>query len=243
MTLFTRRLLGWRRRALRAWTLDPTARNGESTGCRRRPKLSEMRIVMDSFVIRPTTWPVLRIFSRNPLVRNSDRIEAAVVPLAALFVIVAIACAGVLGTLAHDVEARRYLEEAKTRHTVVVTAVGDSTPGTIPQRASSNVAVRWRANGVDHAELIAWDQPVKAGEPLMIWVGTDGNRVDAPTPPALAGANAALTAAVSWWIMFLIAAMTVGAARARAARMRNTQWDRDIRCLVDDEDGRTNHSQ
>jgi hypothetical protein len=198
---------------------------------------------MDSFIIRPTTWPVLRIFSRNPLVRTSDRIDAAVVPLAVFLVIVAAACAGVLGTVAHDVESRRYLEEAKTRYAVTATAVDDSTPGVIPEPAAFKVAVRWRANGVDHTDLVTWDQPVKAGAPLMIWVGADGNRVDAPTPPALAGANAILTAAVSWWVMFLIAAMAVSAVRARTAQMRNSQWDRDIRCLVDDEDGRTNHSQ
>jgi hypothetical protein len=121
MTLFTRRLLGWRRRALRAWTLDPTARNGESTGCRQRPKLSEVRIVMDSFVIRPTTGQF---------------------------------CAS-------SVEIPLYA-------TVTATAVDDSTPGVIPEPAAFRVAVRWRANGVDHTDLVTWDQPVKAGAPLMI---------------------------------------------------------------------------
>ncbi len=36
---------------------------------------------MQSFVIRPMTWPVLRVFSRNPLIRASDPIETAVVTL------------------------------------------------------------------------------------------------------------------------------------------------------------------
>jgi hypothetical protein len=107
---------------------------------------------------------------------------------------VAAACAGVLGTLAHDVESRRYLEEAKTRHTVIATAVEGSAPG-------------------------------------------------APTPPGLAGANAVLTAAVAWWITFLIAPLAVSAVRTRTARMRDAQWEREIRCLVDDEDGRNKHWQ
>jgi len=49
---------------------------------------------MQSFVIRPMTWPVLRLFSRNPLIRSCDRIETAVVTLAGLLIVIAAACAG-----------------------------------------------------------------------------------------------------------------------------------------------------
>jgi hypothetical protein len=41
----------------------------------------------------------------------------------------------------------------------------------------------------------------------------------------------------------LAAAQVVCAVRAHANRMRDTQWDRDIRCLVDEDGGRTNRSQ
>ena len=56
---------------------------------------------MESFVIRPMTWPVLRLFSRNPLMRTSDRIEAAAAALAGLLIVIAAACAGVIGTMIH----------------------------------------------------------------------------------------------------------------------------------------------
>ena len=56
---------------------------------------------MESFVIRPTTWPVLRLFSRNPLMRTRDRIEAAAAALAGLLIVIAAACAGVIGTMIH----------------------------------------------------------------------------------------------------------------------------------------------
>jgi hypothetical protein len=69
---------------------------------------------MESFVIRPTTWPVLRLFSRNPLMRNSDRIEAAAAALAGLLIVIAAACAGVIGTMIHDTETQNYLEQART---------------------------------------------------------------------------------------------------------------------------------
>lgn len=176
--------------------------------------------------------------------RRTDRIEAAIIPLAVFLVIVAAACAGVLGTLAHDIESRRYLEEAKTRHTITATAVEDSsTSATFPGPGTSKVVVRWRVNGVDHTKLIDWDRPVKSGAPLEIWVDTGGSQVDAPTPPALAGANAVLAGAVAWWILFLIAVLSLGAVRSHLARMRDAQWEREIRCFIDDWDGRTKRSQ
>jgi hypothetical protein len=194
---------------------------------------------MDSFVIRPTTWPVLRVFSRNTLVRTSDRIDAAMIPLAVVLVAVAAACAGAFGTIVHDVAARTYLEEAKTRHIVVATAVGDSAKGFTADPTAADVYARWRVNGVDHLDLITWDRAVKADAPLQIWVDADGNRVDQPTPVAIAGPDAVLFAAVAWWVVVLATAQTVGVVRAHMARVRDAQWDREIRSLVEDDGGRT----
>jgi hypothetical protein len=73
---------------------------------------------MESFVIRPTTWPVLRLFSRNPLMRTSDRIEAAAAALAGLLIVIAAACAGVIGTMIHDTETQNYLERLERDHVV-----------------------------------------------------------------------------------------------------------------------------
>ena len=198
---------------------------------------------MESFVIRPMTWPVLRLFSRNPLMRTSDRIEAAVVTLAALLVVIAAACAGVIGTMIHDTETQNYLEQARTRHAVVATAVDDSKPAASPETTASTVHARWQVNGVDHADSLGWDYTVKAGDPLQIWVDDDGNRVDQPTPVARAAIDALTAAVVGWSIVVLAAAQVVCAVRAHANRMRDAQWDREIRCLVDDDGGQSNRSQ
>jgi hypothetical protein len=198
---------------------------------------------MESFVIRPMTWPVLRLFSRNPLMRTSDRIEAAVVTLAGLLVVVAAACAGVIGTMIHDAEAQNYLEQARTRHAVVAIAVDDSKPAVSSETTASRVYARWQANGVVHADILGWDYAVKAGDPLQIWVDGDGNRVDRPTPVERAAADALTAAIVGWLIVALAAAQVVCAVRAHANRMRDAQWEREIRYLVDDDGGRTNRSR
>lgn len=195
---------------------------------------------MDSFAIRPQTWPVLEIFNRSPLMRASDRIDAAVVPLAALLVIVAAACAGVLGTFVYEAEKQQYLGEAAARHTVVASALDDSTPGVRPSSSDSTVLARWRTNGVDHVESIGSDYPIKAADSVSIWVDADGNKVDAPTPVAQAARNAVNIAFVAWWVTVLAVIQIAGLIRVRVARSRDAQWERDIRDLVGDENGRTN---
>jgi hypothetical protein len=196
---------------------------------------------MDSFAIRPTTWPVLKVVSRNPLMRVSDRIEAAILPLALLLIIVAAACAGVLGTFVHDAEKQKYSKESETRHNVIATALADSTPRALPSSADSNVLARWRTNGVEHIESIASDHRVKAAASLPIWVNAEGNRVDAPTPVARAAENAIVIAILAWWVAFSAIAQIVGVARAHIARSLDAQLERDIRDLVDGENGRTNY--
>lgn len=197
---------------------------------------------MESFVIRPTTWPVLRLFSRNPLIRTSDRLEGAVVTLAVILVVIAAACAGILGTIIHDTETQKFLQQAQTRHVLVAVAIDDSKPEVAAGTTASTVHAQWQVNGINHAGALGWDYAVKAGEPLPIWVDTDGNRVNRPTPVERAATDALSAAIVGWLIVVLAAAQVVSAVRAHAIRMRDDQWEKDIRCLVDDGGGRTNHS-
>jgi hypothetical protein len=194
---------------------------------------------MESFLIRPMTWPVLRVFSRSPLMRTTDRVEAAVAALAVLLVVIAAACAGVIGTMIHDTETQNYREQARTRHAVMARAVDDSKSAGSAEAAASTVHARWQANGVDHTDILASQYAVKAGESLQIWVDDDGNRVDQPTPIARAAMDALSVAVVGW----LVVAQVVAAARAHLKRMRDVQWKREIRSLVEDDGGRTNHSQ
>jgi hypothetical protein len=198
---------------------------------------------MQSFVIRPMTWPVLRLFSRNPLIRSCDRIETAVVTLAGLLVVIAAACAGVIGTMIHDTETQNYLEQARTRRAVVAKAVDDSKPAASPETTASTVHARWQVNGIDHADVLGWDYAVKAGEPLQIWFDNDGNRVDQPTPIARADMDALSVAIVGWLIVALAGARVVATVRTHVNRMRDAQWEREIRSLVEDNGGRTNSSQ
>ena len=198
---------------------------------------------MESFVIRPMTWPGLRLFSRNPLVRASDRIESAVIAFALSLVVIATAGAGIFGTAVYDAKTRAYSEQTQTRHAVVAMAVEDSEPAVSPETTAFTVQARWRLNGVDHADLLGWNSDVKAGALLTIWVDDHGKRVEQPSPVERAAVDALSAAVVGWLIVVAAAVQVVMVVRAHASRMRDAQWERDIRCLIDDDGGRTNRSQ
>jgi hypothetical protein len=198
---------------------------------------------MESFVTWPTTWPVLRLFSRNPLIRTSDRIDAAVATLAVVVVVIAAACAGALGTMVYDVRAHTYLEQAHTRHPVAAIAVEDSKTTVTPETTTSTVHARWQVNGTERAEVLGCDEDVKAGDPLQVWIDDHGNRVDPPTSIACAGIDAIAVAIAAWLSVVLAVTLVVAAARIHTNRTRDAQWEREIRCLVDDDGGRTNSSQ
>ena len=112
----------------------------------------------------------VRIFSRNPLIRISDRIETAVAALAVLLVVIAGASAVVIGIMIHNSGIQNYLAQNRTRHLVVARAVDDSNPALSPIPTAATLHARWQFNGIDHADAVVWDHALKADEPLQIWV-------------------------------------------------------------------------
>jgi hypothetical protein len=186
-------------------------------------------------------WWVLRACGRNPLVRGIDRLELVIVALGILLVVVAAACAGALGTAVHDARSRVYIAQAQTRHTVTARAIDDSTIVIgVDDNAATRVDARWQVNGTERTGSFTLDSAVKTGDPLRVWVDRNGNRVDAPTPTSQAGLDAVGVAYVAWQSVALAAAGLICWGRSRLDRWRDSAWERDIRCLIDDDSGRTN---
>jgi hypothetical protein len=186
-------------------------------------------------------WWLLRACRRNPLVRGTDRLELLIIAVGILVVLVSAACAGALGTAVHDARSRVYIAQAQTRHTVIATATKDSTLVLgIDDSIAARVSVRWRVNGTGHTSTLNWDHAVKTGDPLTIWVDRNGDRVEAPVRTSQAGADAVGVAYAVWQTVALAVAGFVCWARRHLDRRRDSAWERDIRCLIDDGGGRTN---
>jgi hypothetical protein len=179
-------------------------------------------------------WSVLRAWwRRNPLVRTSDRIELMIIALGVLIALVATACAGALGTAVHDARSHVYLDEAHTRHTVIATAVEDSTNVFgVGDTAVTTANVRWQADGTTRTGGVTMSGPVRAGDPLVIWVDLEGNHVAAPTPTSQAGVDAIGVAYTAWQTALFIVIGLVCWGRTRVDRRRICGWERDLQGLV-----------
>jgi hypothetical protein len=133
-----------------------------------------------------------------------------------------------------------YIAQAHTRHTVTATATKDSTLVLrVDDSTATRVSARWQFNGTEYASTLNWDHAVKTGDPLTIWVDRNGNRVEAPARTSQAGADAVGVAYAVWQTVALAVTGFVCWVRRRLDRRRDSAWERDIRCLIDD-GGRTN---
>jgi hypothetical protein len=150
----------------------------------------------------------LRACGRNPLVRDSDRLELLIVSLGILVVLIAAACAGALGTAVHDACSSVYTTQAHTRQTLVARAIDDSSIvlGSDEYTTKTRVNARWRANGTEHSGSLTVDKVVKIVEPLKIWVDLNREPVEAPTPISRAGVDAVGVAYGAWQLVALAAA-------------------------------------
>jgi hypothetical protein len=184
-------------------------------------------------------WWVLRACGRNPLVRGVDRLELLIISLGILVVLVAAACSGALGTAVHDARSSVYTAQAQTRQAVVARAVDDSTiVFGADENTTARVNARWQANGTEHTGSFTLARAVKTGDPLRIWVDANGDRVDAPTPASQAGVDAVGVAYAAWLTVALAAAGLICWGRSRLERQRDSAWERELRCLVDDDSWR-----
>jgi hypothetical protein len=101
------------------------------------------------------------------------------------------------------------------------------------------VHARWRAQGTEHTGVFKWNDGVKAGDILTIWVdNSDGNYVGAPTPTSQASVGAVGAALAMWLSVIVTTATLMVAVRFRLNRLRNADWERELRSLADD-GGRT----
>jgi hypothetical protein len=186
-------------------------------------------------------WWVLRVCGRNPLVRGIDRLELLIIALGILVALAAAAGAGALGTAVHDARSRVYIEQAHTRHTVTARATEGSTIVVrVDDRMVTMAKVRWQDNGTEHTGSLTLDHAVKTGDPLTIWVDRHGDRVNAPTPTFHAAVDAVGVAYAAWQAVALAVAGLVRWGRSHLDGRRDSAWEHHIRCLVDDDGGRTN---
>ncbi len=184
---------------------------------------------MQTFTLDPRCWRTARAFSRNPLVRRADRIEALVMLVALVASLIAVPVAGVVGAVTYGARDRVYTQEAHDRHRVMAT-VADIW---VEDLGVTVVQARWPMASGERTGPLQFSGQVKSGESVDIWVDKDGNPVVPPTPTWLALGEAVGMAGVALLAVGVGMAALVAAVRSRLDRARDAAWERDIRCLAD----------
>lgn len=194
---------------------------------------------MQIFTFNLGAWS-RRLVGGNPLVRTSDRVEAAATLLVALLAMLAMPIAAAAGTAIHENLVNEFAQERLSHQRVDATASADSRE--VPELYAKPylTEISWEVHGLAHSETIRTGQ-LRAGEHLALWVDEAGNRTMAP-PSNVDAAVQAAGAACGLWAMALAPAAAVWLLlRRRLTRARWTAWDRELGELADD-DGRSNNS-
>ncbi|MDJ0419699.1 Rv1733c family protein [Rhodococcus opacus] len=168
-------------------------------------------------VAAPIRWWRLRPWSRNHLMRPSDRYEATLILLIAAVVLLLIPVAAAFGTATHTrLEHQTHTLRAGGHHVPAVLLEDTYPAPDIPDYAlrpagTQNTArARWSTPHGERTGAVLTDAPAKAGQTVTISVDADGN-LAGPIPDSRENIVLAVTAACGVW------ALTAGAVLLAAA--------------------------
>jgi hypothetical protein len=180
---------------------------------------------METFTVPLPQGPFVRLFSRNPLLRITDRLEALFLVLALAVPLLAVPISAAVGTAIHDSRSRLYTEQAQTRHTVSATVIGDSHRSN-PESQMVTVPARWFAAGAEQTGDVTAKRPAEVGDTIDIWVDNDGSPIGRPQMSALDEAVA--FGAAIWCALSLSGAALYLGVRMTLDRVRYTRWQQDF---------------
>lgn len=181
---------------------------------------------MEIFTLGPGDW-LRRLFAQSPLVRVSDRIEAATLVLLVVFALVATPVAGAVGTATYDSLARKYATDRSTRHQVVATVTDDSILSPEVNEEPFLTDIAWNFMGAEHIGE-ARTYRMKTGDTTSIWIDDSGDQTGAPLTDENAASEAVVTALALWFIAVGAAAAAWTLLRLRLDRFRYAAWDREL---------------
>ncbi|OBC10725.1 hypothetical protein A5784_04625 [Mycobacterium sp. 852013-50091_SCH5140682] len=194
---------------------------------------------METFTLNAGTW-IRRLATHGPLVRTSDRIEAAVGFLVLVLVLLAMPIAGALGTTAYDTRVHEYAAQRLATHRVDAVTTDASSPSKMRYQEGFATPVQWQFAGKHHTDTVRTPVRLTPGDHKSVWVDGAGNRTVAPPTDRDAAIDAASIAVVSWLAVAGAGAAVLVVVHSRVNRRRYAGWDRELEDLADN--GRTNRS-
>jgi hypothetical protein len=199
---------------------------------------------MDEYKWSPVAQLWLRnfmCFSRSPLVRRSDRLEASVRLLALILALLLIAPAAAFGTSVYDEQKQTAARQSAEWHTVDATAVDNSVVVSRFGAAGYRTHVRWRAGGADHNAWFVGPQNLRVGDQTSVWVNRRGEYVGPPQTRDQVSAASFGAAALLWLGLTGSLYIVVETLRLWLDHKRYGRWAAEWRALDRDGKGRQDH--
>ncbi|CPU35779.1 hypothetical protein [Mycobacteroides abscessus] len=173
-----------------------------------------------------------RLCLPNPLVRRTDRIEAAVKLCACIIAVAALALSAAIGTAIYDAGRRSYTREAQSRYPIEAVVIQPNKVPTGRFGTATLVVAQWDFKGIEHRGALYHGSAADAGDRFQIWVDDAGHSVPAPTSPVVVVSGAAAVAMALWGLFTGILGGIVSLVRRRFVRMRYEQWDSELKVLT-----------
>lgn len=190
-----------------------------------------------SATMNPIRWWAKCAFGRGPLLRGVDRVQAWGLVVGFVAVVAAVVPAMSLGQLGYAERVQTIAAEAATRHQVPAIALSDSTADPTQVESATTTSfvahVRWTAQNVAHEDYSKVDQPVRAGQPVRIWVDDAGKVTTPPQTDVDARVDAMGTAAILWLGFAAMIGIAMAMFCTAVGRARDRKWDRGLQALVD----------
>ncbi|AKS33852.1 hypothetical protein [Mycolicibacterium goodii] len=189
---------------------------------------------METFTLGIGEWLGSVVWSRNPLVRVSDRIEGVLRLAAVVLCVLALPLAASIGTSVHDTREQACTRRAEGMRQVSAVAtergsVEISEGHARPYRAEAT----WTVDGQQHRGRLEWAILPDVGDEQSIWVDTSGSAAAPPPGKGRAVADAILAALWAW--MLVVAGVCGGVImlRRRLVQARYAQWEREFESITE----------
>jgi hypothetical protein len=189
-----------------------------------------------------------RAFGGNPLLRWTDRAEAAAILAAVLILLATVpVLASATGGLYRS-HADTYRAQAQTRQTVTATVIEVATTRPRPHLTTIRVLALWIVgrdgarggeNDMACSSWISVTHTVRSGDHMDIWIDDFGMPAATPTPLRQAAFEAVGYAAGTATAMVAALASVITVVRTQLERIRRTRWQREIERLTN---GRSDRS-
>ncbi|AQA05124.1 hypothetical protein BVC93_25030 [Mycobacterium sp. MS1601] len=185
---------------------------------------------------------LLRACGRNPLVRNSDRVEAISTLFLVAILVLFVPVAGAIGTAVHDSQTTYRTDALATRQERSALVTDNSVNVTAPSDTGSLTPVRWSVGDEIHEDVVRSKEWYQRGDEMTIWVDHRGVRVPAPPTPADAALAAVMAAVATWLGVAAAAALGRAMMQRRLDHKRYTEWDNELHQLADGDGKHPRHT-